>query len=73
MANTCHYSVHLLVADKKYHIPTKYFFSHSAPNSLIVDVINERNCHAYARPSPSDKESKCLDRLGKKSYLLMAL
>ncbi|EMP41280.1 Chromodomain-helicase-DNA-binding protein 9 [Chelonia mydas] len=47
-------------ADRKYFIPSKgseFPFTHPAPNSLVVDAVNQKNKHQYPRSAPVDKDS----------------
>lgn len=58
-------------ADKKNYILSKgseHFFSEPSANSLVMDTANRRSCQARFTLSPTDKESKHLDLLGRQSY-----
>ncbi|KAG6940159.1 hypothetical protein G0U57_019864, partial [Chelydra serpentina] len=58
-------------ADRKYFIPPKgseFLFTHLAPNSLVVDTVNQKNKHQSSRFTPADKDSKRLDLFGRKVY-----
>ncbi|EMP24372.1 hypothetical protein UY3_18610, partial [Chelonia mydas] len=41
---------------------------HPAPNSLVVDAVKQKKKHQFPRSTPSDKDSRQLDLLGRKVY-----
>ncbi|EMP37038.1 Transcription factor COE1 [Chelonia mydas] len=59
----------LLKAEHKYFVPTKgheYLYSHTAPNSLVVEEVKERQSQPGA--TPKNKASRRLDLFGHKIY-----
>ncbi|EMP27626.1 hypothetical protein UY3_15272 [Chelonia mydas] len=48
-------------ADRKYFIPSKgseFIFTHPAPNSLVVDAVNQKTKHQFPCSTPSDKDAR---------------
>ncbi|EMP37443.1 hypothetical protein UY3_05352 [Chelonia mydas] len=63
-------------AECKYFMPTKgheYLYSHPAPNSLVVQVINHKERQGQLRATPKNKDSRWLDLFGRKIYLSSSL
>ncbi|EMP32987.1 hypothetical protein UY3_09865 [Chelonia mydas] len=62
-------------SDKKYYVPAKgtdFLFSHPAPNSLVVDAVQERG-RQQPKTTPHNKEWKRLDLFDRKAYSLATL
>ncbi|EMP37006.1 Armadillo repeat-containing protein 3 [Chelonia mydas] len=58
-------------AERKYYVPAKdvdFLFSHSQPNSLVVDAVTHGTKQPQYQPTPQDKDLKHLDLLGRKIY-----
>ncbi|EMP33351.1 hypothetical protein UY3_09510 [Chelonia mydas] len=58
-------------ADKKYFVPennSEFLFSHSSPDSLVVDAFNKCGRQHHAKSITQKKVHKCLDQFGRKSY-----
>lgn len=57
-------------AETKYYVAgngSEFLFTHSSPNSLVVDAINECDRH-LSKAIPYDKDQKHLDFFSRKSY-----
>lgn len=68
MADSGYLPTHLI---KKYYVPTKgleRLFSYPSPNTLVINIANERNRQYCFKSIPSDKELKQLEFLGCNSY-----
>lgn len=57
--------------EKKYYVPAKdleVLVSHPSPHSMVVDAGNESGRQHHAKSRTHDKDHKCLDIPGRKSY-----
>ncbi|EMP24741.1 hypothetical protein UY3_18195 [Chelonia mydas] len=57
--------------DSKYFVPSKgseFLFTHPSPNSLVVNVANQKNESQHFHSTPSDKDNKRLDSFDRKVY-----
>lgn len=67
---------HVKELKQKYYVADKGFeflFTHSSPNSLVVDAISECGRQPLSKATPYNKDQKCLDLFGRKSYSSTAL
>ncbi|XP_029768569.1 uncharacterized protein LOC115271282 [Terrapene carolina triunguis] len=58
-------------AERKYFVPSKrheYLYTHPAPNSLVVKVVNHKECQGQPAPTLKNKDSRRLDLFGRKLY-----
>lgn len=58
-------------ANKKYCVASQeseFLFSHTFPNSLGVEAVNECGRQHHTKAMPYDKNLKCLNCLGRKPY-----
>lgn len=46
----------------------EYLYSHPAPNSLMVESVNHRECQVQPVPTPKNKDIRRLDSFGRKIY-----
>ncbi|EMP27328.1 hypothetical protein UY3_15587 [Chelonia mydas] len=61
----------LKTAERKYFVHTKgheYLYTHSTPNSLVVESVNHREQQGQPAPTLKNKNSRRLDSLGRKVY-----
>ncbi|EMP34365.1 hypothetical protein UY3_08478 [Chelonia mydas] len=59
-------------ADRKYYVPSmgsEFLFTCPAPNSLVVEAANQKNKKQHLQSTPSGKDSKRMDLLGRKVYV----
>lgn len=57
--------------ERKYSVPPRgyeYLYVHPAPDSLVVQSVNDRERHGQPAAAPKSKESKRMDLLGRKIY-----
>lgn len=57
--------------ERKYSVPPngyEYLYTHPAPDSLVVQSVNDRERHGQPAPAPKSKEARRMDLLGWKVY-----
>ncbi|XP_044851192.1 voltage-dependent P/Q-type calcium channel subunit alpha-1A-like [Mauremys mutica] len=57
--------------ERKYSVPPtgyEYLYTHPAPDSLVVQSVNDRERHGQPAPAPKSKDARRMDLLGRKVY-----